>query len=137
MPIRPAHLLLCGAVLLGAATAACGGDDKGADTKGDATTTTVADGTGTTAAGSTAAKNSDLVKFCADSAAFVKDAGAAVEARDQAKLDGLRATGTELSTRAQALAPTLDQRDYPEFLACQKQMSDAIAKFASAYATTG
>lgn len=131
MRIRPAHLLLCGVVLLGP-VAACGKDDKKDDAS--STTSTTEGDTSTTKAAS--GGNTELTKYCADVADFSADARKVLQSKDADDLKALEPRGDALATRAAEIQPTLDEADLPELLACQKQFTDLALEFQKAFGST-
>lgn len=136
MRIRPAHLALCGALLLGT-LAACGGDDEDG-TKTDDSATTSSQVTSTTAGGSGVSANGDLERLCADTETFTKDVSdfAAAGGKDSAKAQALNATAQDLGRRADALEPTLDASDAPRLRECGQELAAAGAALGRAMASS-
>jgi hypothetical protein len=114
MRTRPAHLLLCGALLLGGLSA-CGDDDDDGDKPSDETEQDDANDPK-----DIELSNEDLEDFCNDVTDYIDDARALMTDPSDEGAAELQARGEELTERGEALQSQLSSADVAEMAECSQ-----------------
>ena len=116
MRIRPAHLLLCGA-LFASTLAACSSTSKSPTTTTGATSSTTA-----AAAASGSGGNGSLVQYCQDVAAFVKKAEPILKSKDRTAAVALQVDAQKLGQEAATLGASLATETDAQHVADQAKL---------------
>jgi hypothetical protein len=133
MRFRPAHLLLSGALVLGA-LAACGGDDDGGSATKD-TATKDADSSSKGSGG-----DSRVAEYCDDVEAYLNDLRPAIQKavqdQDPSAVMSLQGRSQEIQRKGEELSKSLDDAAKQDLQDCGERLQTTVAELQQELAGT-